>query len=546
MSRRIVLIGAGGMFGRRMAGRLALSPDIELVLAGRRAGPLAALKAELVAAGAVAEIAVAMLDRDRPTEVVALAPWAVVDAAGPFQGASYDLARSVIEAGAHWVDLADARDFVAGFSGALDDLARRRDVVAVSGASSSPALTDAALTAMTVGWRRIERVRAAIAPGAQPPGLSVVRACLSWAGQPLACFAGGAWTERPGWSGLAAMRFPGVGRRRVSLADTPDLDLLARRVSAESLIFAGIEPPLLHWLLWLIAWPVRLRLAPGLGRLARPLRALAALLTRFGAPHGGMVVLAEGDGATGERRLARWSLAAGPAAGTSVPGAPALATLKAILAGRLEPGARPCVGLLSLDDILAELAHVDITTRLEAWSPERQGLFPRILGDAFDALPDAVRAAHGGGALDLSGRAVSRGAGGLAALGRRIAGLPGPGRYDAEVAIRPARGGEVWTRRFGRRRFSTRLAPLKGEPGLFEERLGPLAFRFSAGCDARGFRWIQERWSLARVPMPRWLGPRVRARTFARDGAYRFSVVVAHPWLGVIAAYAGRLNVNAP
>jgi hypothetical protein len=546
MSRRVVLIGASGVFGARMAARLALWPGIELVLAGRRAEPLVALQAELAAAGAAAELSVATLDRQRPSEVAALSPWAVVDAAGPFQGASYDLARSVIEAGAHWVDLADARDFVAGFAGALDDLAQRRGVVAVTGASSSPALTDAALTTMTGNWRRTWRIRAAIAPGAQPPGLSVVRACLSWAGQPLACFAGGEWTERPGWSGLEALRFPGVGRRRVSLADTPDLDLLARRVSEEGLIFAGIEPPLLHVLLWLIAWPVRLRLAPGLARLARPLRALAAPLTRFGAPRGGMVVLAEGEDAHGERRVARWSLATGPGAGPSVPGAPALAALRAIGEGRLAPGARPCVGQLRLDDILAELTHLPITTALEAWSPERQGLFPRVLGDAFEALPDAVRAAHGGGALTLRGRAASRGAGGPAALGRRIAGLPGPGRYDVEVSIRPAQGGEVWTRRFGARRFSTRLVALKAEPGLFEERLGPMAFRFSAACDAAGFDWIQERWSFAGVPMPRWLGPRVRARTFARDGAYRFRVVLAHPWLGVIAAYAGRLNVNAP
>jgi hypothetical protein len=39
----------------------------------------------------------------------------------------------------------------------------------------------------------------------------------------------------------------------------------------------------------------------------------------------------------------------------------------------------------------------------------------------------------------------------------------------------------------------------------------------------------------------------VRARTFARPdaegkGLYRFRVLVAHPWLGVIFGYAGRLS----
>jgi len=42
--------------------------------------------------------------------------------------------------------------------------------------------------------------------------------------------------------------------------------------------------------------------------------------------------------------------------------------------------------------------------------------------------------------------------------------------------------------------------------------------------------------------MPRWLAPAIRARAFDRAGVYHFSVLVAHPWLGVIAAYAGRLE----
>jgi hypothetical protein len=36
----------------------------------------------------------------------------------------------------------------------------------------------------------------------------------------------------------------------------------------------------------------------------------------------------------------------------------------------------------------------------------------------------------------------------------------------------------------------------------------------------------------------------MRARTFARDGVYRFRVLVAHPWIGVIFGYAGRLSLT--
>ncbi|HEY8574365.1 DUF4166 domain-containing protein [Phenylobacterium sp.] len=46
--------------------------------------------------------------------------------------------------------------------------------------------------------------------------------------------------------------------------------------------------------------------------------------------------------------------------------------------------------------------------------------------------------------------------------------------------------------------------------------------------------------------MLRSLAPRIRARAFAREGTYRFSVVAAHPCLGLLFAYAGRLEGFAP
>ena len=543
MIRRVVLIGATGMFGRRMAARLALWPELDLVLAGRRSEPLAALSAELAAAGGLARVSLAVLDRDRPSEVLAQAPWAVIDAAGPFQGAGLELAHAVIDAGAHWIDLADARDYVGGFGPRLDNLARRRGVVAVTGASSTPAITGASLDRITAVWRRTDRIWAAIVPGAQVPGRSVTRAILSWAGQPTPCLIAGHWTDRAGWSGLKRFYLPGVGSRVVSLAATPDLDLLPRRGVSEALFYAGVQPPFLHWLLWLAAWTVRLRLLPSLGPLAGPMRFLALPLVGMGAARGGMVVVAEGVGADGAPRTARWSLAAARDAGPSVPVAPALAVLRALVAGRLtQPGAGPCVGLVDLDQITAELAHLDIGTRSEGWTKDAQDLFPRVLGDDFAVLPAAVRAAHGGGAQNLTGRALCRGRGGLAALARLFAGLPGPGRYEANVSITPATGGEVWTRRFGARRFRSRLRAVADRPGLFEESLGPVTIRFSATCDADAFRWIQEGWRLGPLPMPGWLGLKVRARSFERGGSYRFSVLVAHSWIGVLVAYSGRLS----
>lgn len=530
------------MFGTRLAARLARWPELELVLAARRAGPLEALKARL-APGAKAAIGVAVVDCARPQSVVALAPWAVIDASGPFQGASYELARAVIDAGAHWLDLADARDFVGGFAAALDQRARERGVLAVTAASSTPSLSAAALDRLTDGWREVRRATTVIATAAQDPGLSVVQAVLSQAGQRVRCFSDGVWTERRAWVRPRRMSLPGLGRRLVALADTPDLDMLPARSSGEGLFFASVSPAILVRLTALAAWAVRLRLLGSLRPFARAVRPVAASLQRFGAPRGGMVVTAEGVDADGGWRLARWSVLAEGASGPDIPSAPASAVLRGLIDGRMtRAGAMPCIGIVSLDDILAELEGLPITSRTETWRAGARGLFPRTLGDAFEALPPAVRAVHGGQALRLEGHAVSAARGPGAWLARLLLGLPRRGRLAAEVEIVPTADGEVWTRRFGAHRFRSRLRLLPDRPGQFEEQIGPAAFAFSVRPTAAGFVWVAEGWRLGPIPLPMRLGPRCRGRCLERNGVYRFSAIVAHPWLGVMLAYAGRLQ----
>ena len=66
----------------------------------------------------------------------------VIHAAGPFQAADYGVARLCLEIGAHYLDLADARAFVAGI-GELDTEARQRGLMVASGVSSTPAITSA-------------------------------------------------------------------------------------------------------------------------------------------------------------------------------------------------------------------------------------------------------------------------------------------------------------------------------------------------------------------------------------------------------------------
>lgn len=544
MTRRIVLVGASGVFGARLAAMIARWPDVTLVLAARRREPLEALRDRLEGP---ARIEITTFDRKAPESLDA---FAVVDAAGPFQASDLRLAKAALAAGAHYVDLADGRAFVEQFPEAMADAVTASGRWAITGASSTPALSTAALDRLTAGWTRIDAVTTAISPGADAPrGPSVIAAIFSWTGRPVRVFERGAWTERPGWSGSRQKIFPGLGRRWVALAETPDLDQLPRRYAPRYVgrFEAGLELPIAHHGLALLGWARRIGLVRDLAPFEKPLGVLADLLARFGTDRGGMVVEAVGKDADDQVIRARWGLWAQAGAGPNTPAAPAAAILRALLDDRLSgpPRATPCVGLLPLEDLLAPLTPFPIRTRVDSALPCAKGVFPRALGPRLAAMPEVVRQAHDGSPGALSGWARARGAGGLARLVRLLQGLPERGRHETAVSVAPDATGETWTRQFGGRRFRSRIASVREDAYAFEETAGPFTFRFHAADYPGGFSWMFESWRLGPLPLPALLAPRVRARTFARDGVYRFRVLVAHPWIGVIFGYCGRLRPNA-
>jgi hypothetical protein len=361
----VLVVGGSGAFGGRLVAGLIEATDFDVVIAGR---DLARSAAQAAAYGARARPM--RLDAAAVTaeELRATGAFVVVDAAGPFQGARYRLARAAIAAGLHYVDLADARDFAAGF-GALDNAARAAGVVALTGASSTPALSHAVLDRLTAGWRRIDSVEIAISSGNRnsPRGLSVIRAILSYAGRPVRVFLDGEWTTRPGWGRPIRREMPGLGRRWLSLCETPDLDLVpARFAPREAAVFrAGLELSAMHVGLYCAGLLVRARLLPSLTPFARPLRWIAERLKGLGGDRGGMAVEVIGVDAAGQPAHAVWSLVAEAGDGPAIPTLPALAAIRALADGSLtQPGARVCVGVLDLDRISREFARYRITTKI--------------------------------------------------------------------------------------------------------------------------------------------------------------------------------------
>ncbi len=554
-AQRVLVVGGAGAFGRRLVEGLAATTSATVIVAGRRLDACEALAAELRARHPDRTIEAAWLDRTKATaaEIAALDPAVVADAAGPFQGADLAFARAVIAAGGHYVDTADARDFVAAFP-ALDAEARAAGVVAVTGASSTPAVSHAALDALTDGWTRVDRVEIAISPGNRAPrGLSVIAAILSYAGAPVRVLRAGGWGDAPGWGLLALRRMPGLGGRFLSLCETPDLDLVpARFPTVRTALFrAGLELPILHLGLWALSLLRRAGLVRNLARFAGLAQRLAALFERFGSDRGGMTVEAEGLDAEGARSRGRWSLVAEAGDGPNVPVLPALSFIRRLLEGRppAGPGAHVAAGLLPLRDFEAEAARFAIRTAIARSSPDAPSLFGRALGPDLARIPEVVRAVHDPDpVVRLVGDAEATGA--ETAAGRLVARLFGFPKslpmVAAEVKIRRTDDGEVWIRRFGRSRFSSRLGA-NGDPGVLVERFGPFAFDLAITADADGFTLAVEGWRVFGQPAPRRFAPTTEARGFALvDGAYGFDVTIALAPFGRLVRYRGRLERPHP
>jgi hypothetical protein len=76
-----------------------------------------------------------------------------------------------------------------------------------------------------------------------------------------------------------------------------------------------------------------------------------------------MLVTMRGTDAMGRAKRIDWHLVAGSGHGPFIPATPAVLVTKRLLDGSLQArGALPCVGLFTLEEFLAEVADLDITT----------------------------------------------------------------------------------------------------------------------------------------------------------------------------------------
>lgn len=365
---RVVVFGGTGHFGARICRRLAQEPDLDLVVTSRTRNRAQCFAAELcddpaaVSGSAIDQNSTGLADRLRELD-----PTVVIHTAGPYQGQDYRVAKACINAGCHYVDLADGRQFVAGFD-VLDAEAKAAGVVLISGASTLPGISGSVVDELRDRFRQIERIETSIAPAHQTPrGLGTVRAVLSYCGAPFDTWRDGEWRTVHGWQDLRWQRYPSLGRRLSGACDVPDLALFPHYVPGVRTVsfHAGLEAPWEQLGLWAMAWLTRASLVRDWQKHAPRFSAMSERLIRFGSIRGGMHMRIQGTGLDGKPQTCDWHLVAEQNHGPEIPCTPAIVVAKQLLEGKLsKPGAYPCLGLFAVAEFMKELAGFHVSTRL--------------------------------------------------------------------------------------------------------------------------------------------------------------------------------------
>ena len=361
---RVLVLGGYGHFGGRIC--RALKDDVTLIVAGRNGAQ--AQKYACVLGAMHEAVALDHTASDLAERLRALRVNALVHTCGPFQGQDYHVARACLDAGAHYIDLADGRAFVAGIT-VLDAAARERGVLLASGVSTLPALSSAVIDAHAGQFSRLDTIDISIAPGQQTPrGVATLEAVLSYCGKPIEVWDQGRWRIVHGWQGIHRFSYPDFGGRWLARCDVPDLQLFPQRYAGVQRVRfdAGLELALAQWAFWLLAGMVRLGLIGSASRYARILQTWGRHFDWMGSDTGGMHVGLRGKDSAGRAARIDWHLVARRGHGPEIPCMPAIVLARKLAAGTVAArGALPCMGLMTLADFAEAVAaaRLDISWR---------------------------------------------------------------------------------------------------------------------------------------------------------------------------------------
>ncbi len=367
MKTRVLIIGGYGNFGGHIAKSLADRSNIQLIIGGRNYHKAEKFARNLSAANP-AEAAALDINGNLPEIFAQIKPDVVIHTSGPYQGQSYAVAEACIRQKCHYIDLADAREFVNNIS-SLDAKAKEAGVLICSGASSVPCLTAAIIDKYISEFNTLEKIEYAIATAQLTNrGLATTEAVLSYAGKPFKTLADGQMKEVFGWLDLSSKRFWGLGNRLLGNCDIPDLELFPKRYKTlKNIRFkAGLELKLLHIILAFLSWLVKIGLIKSLQPWTNLLLKTSFFFDWIGKDDSGFYMLMSGKDNKGNKKQINFEIFAQHGDGLYIPSTPAIIMAKKFADNKIsETGAKPCLDIINLEEYLSELDKLSIQYRIK-------------------------------------------------------------------------------------------------------------------------------------------------------------------------------------
>lgn len=241
-SKRVLVIGGTGYFGRILVQDLLQYTDFHIVAAGRSAGKLQEMRAKLPEYNSRFFNKVLDLNNTIHCNEGIKGNDIVICAAGPFQEIPLTLANACMDKSIPYIDLADDRKYVTS----VRKLSVQQNplVPVCTGFSSVPALSGALINIAKKELETIKSIQIQIAPGNKAPrGFSTVASLISSIGKDFTVMQNGSWTNVKGWSQPRVFKFPApIGNKTGYLVDVADHELFPTHFGADTVHFrAGAE-----------------------------------------------------------------------------------------------------------------------------------------------------------------------------------------------------------------------------------------------------------------------------------------------------------------
>lgn len=366
-TKRILILGGYGNFGRPLCETLAKNPAFTVIVAGRSLEKAQSLADEIKLNNPLANIEACQTDWGSPDfsyQLEGASPNIVVLAAGPFQDNDYTVPQTCIDLKIHYLDLADVRDYVTQII-ELDAQAKLNEVIVISGASLVPGLSSAVIEKYSEKFGLLREIDFGVTQANQAEkGEGSIRAILRHAGKPFQRLERGEWREVYGWQNAHRHYYgDNLGLRWHANMDIPDLDLLPKRYPMlKTVVFhGGFELPFLHLLMWNMSWLSRAKLVDNWSEFSSSMTRFNKWFKRFGTNKSGMYVHMYGSNLAYQPFDVNWTLISEEGHGQYVPIIGALILIDKILLGQIEAGAMPCMALFTLEEF-------EITAANQNWN----------------------------------------------------------------------------------------------------------------------------------------------------------------------------------